>query len=83
MKKTATKSKGRRREPSILLHADNTDPDMWYFGRFNAFDPYNPHFPARWSDQWLFQEPPAESKLLAAKSKFLAAPLKAPASERQ
>lgn len=40
MKKTTPKGKGRRREPSILLHADNTDPDMWYFSRFNAFDPY-------------------------------------------
>jgi Xaa-Pro aminopeptidase len=40
MKKTTPNSNGRRREPSILLHADNTDPDMWYFSRFNAFDPY-------------------------------------------
>jgi Xaa-Pro aminopeptidase len=26
--------------PSILFHADAGDPDMLYFSRFNAFDPY-------------------------------------------
>jgi Xaa-Pro aminopeptidase len=26
--------------PSVLMHADASDPDMLYFSRFNAFDPY-------------------------------------------
>jgi Xaa-Pro aminopeptidase len=26
--------------PSILFHADANDPDMLYFSRFQAFDPY-------------------------------------------
>ncbi len=26
--------------PSLLFHAEATDPDMLYFSRFNAFDPY-------------------------------------------
>jgi Xaa-Pro aminopeptidase len=26
--------------PAILFHADAADPDMLYFSRFNAFDPY-------------------------------------------
>lgn len=30
----------RHSDPSILLHADATDPDMLYFGRFQAPDPY-------------------------------------------
>ncbi len=32
--------KSRQRPSSILLHADATDPDMLYFGRFQAIDPY-------------------------------------------
>lgn len=27
-------------KPPILFHADASDPDMLYFSRFNAFDPY-------------------------------------------
>jgi Xaa-Pro aminopeptidase len=36
------KSRGKqaKRVPSILFHAEATDPDMLYFSRFNAFDPY-------------------------------------------
>ncbi len=34
------KSKSRRQPASILMHADATDPDMLYFSRFSAFDPY-------------------------------------------
>ncbi|HSG23495.1 MAG TPA: Xaa-Pro peptidase family protein [Azonexus sp.] len=29
-----------RRTCPVLFHADSTDPDMLYFSRFNAFDPY-------------------------------------------
>ena len=28
------------RQQSILFHADSSDPDMLYFSKFNAFDPY-------------------------------------------
>jgi Xaa-Pro aminopeptidase len=38
-KKTASKSAGTR-EPSLLFHADSGDPDMLYFSRFHASDPY-------------------------------------------
>lgn len=31
---------GERFPQSILFHADASDPDMRYFSRFNAFDPY-------------------------------------------
>ncbi len=34
------KSNGKRSAPSILFHADASDPDMRYFSQFNAFDPY-------------------------------------------
>ena len=36
------KSQGKRakRSPSILFHAEASDPDMLYFSRFNALDPY-------------------------------------------
>src|SRR6478672_10555733 len=40
MKRATSKSHGSAQQTSILLHADSTDPDMLYFGRFNAFDPY-------------------------------------------
>ena len=30
----------RQRPSSLLFHADSKDPDMLYFSRFNAFDPY-------------------------------------------
>ncbi|MBK1832248.1 aminopeptidase P family protein [Verrucomicrobiaceae bacterium R5-34] len=38
----ANSQKTSRRKPksSILFHADANDPDMLYFSRFNAFDPY-------------------------------------------
>ena len=39
-KKETTCGKGRKKVPSLLFHADATDPDMLYFSRFNAFDPY-------------------------------------------
>ncbi len=35
-----TRGNGRKKKPSILFHADATDPDMLYFSRFQAFDPY-------------------------------------------
>jgi Xaa-Pro aminopeptidase len=35
-----TRDSGRQRKPSVLFHAEATDPDMLYFSRFNAFDPY-------------------------------------------
>jgi len=39
-KRVNTLDKGGKRQPSILFHAEATDPDMLYFSRFNAFDPY-------------------------------------------
>lgn len=38
-KKTSRK-KASGKKPSILFHADASDPDMLYFSRFSAFDPY-------------------------------------------
>ena len=35
-----TRENGRRQKPPVLFHAEATDPDMLYFSRFNAFDPY-------------------------------------------
>lgn len=34
------KNKLRKTTPSILFYADATDPDMRYFSKFNAFDPW-------------------------------------------
>ena len=34
------KNKRVKAKPSILLHADSSDPDMLYFSRFSAGDPY-------------------------------------------
>ena len=39
-RRSAAASKSARRPESILFHADAGDPDMLYFSRFNAFDPY-------------------------------------------
>jgi Xaa-Pro aminopeptidase len=39
-KKETTCGNGRMKNPSILFHADANDPDMLYFSRFHAFDPY-------------------------------------------
>lgn len=39
-KKQATTGNGPHSDSSILFHADGRDPDMLYFSRFNAFDPY-------------------------------------------
>lgn len=39
-RKTAAKKKSPSRPASILFHADAHDPDMLYFSRFAAFDPY-------------------------------------------
>lgn len=36
----ATTKKSKRSPSSILFHGDSSDPDMLYFSRFNAFDPY-------------------------------------------
>ncbi|BDS06729.1 peptidase M24 [Oceaniferula spumae] len=33
-------NKTKRKKESILFHADTNDPNMMYFSRFNAFDPY-------------------------------------------
>lgn len=38
--KETTSAKSRETPPSILFHAESSDPDMLYFSRFNAFDPY-------------------------------------------
>lgn len=40
MSKTPRSTNNRQPAASVLLHADATDPDMRYFSRFNAFDPY-------------------------------------------
>jgi len=34
------RSKATKQTRSVLLHADASDPDMLYFSRFQAFDPY-------------------------------------------
>jgi len=34
------KRSNSRRPVSVLFHSDSGDPDMLYFSRFNAFDPY-------------------------------------------
>ena len=39
-RKITTKKKSASRPSSILFHADAHDPDMLYFSRFSAFDPY-------------------------------------------
>lgn len=36
----ATRKPQALRTPSILFHAEASDPDMLYFSRFQAFDPY-------------------------------------------
>lgn len=38
--KTTARKKAASQKPSILFHADAADPDMLYFSRFSAFDPY-------------------------------------------
>ncbi|QTN31059.1 aminopeptidase P family protein [Akkermansiaceae bacterium] len=38
--KTTARKKPSGKAPSILFHADASDPDMLYFSRFSAFDPY-------------------------------------------
>ena len=38
--KSAVRKKAANAAPSILFHADASDPDMLYFSRFSAFDPY-------------------------------------------
>ncbi len=40
MKNSPHRSNGRRKPPSLLFHADSGDPEMRYFSRFNAADPY-------------------------------------------
>ena len=37
---SATLKRQAQRAPSILFHAESSDPDMLYFSRFQAFDPY-------------------------------------------
>jgi len=39
-KTTKKPKKSKVTEPSILFHADAHDPNMLYFSRFSAFDPY-------------------------------------------
>jgi len=38
--RSKTPSPSKSIAPSILFHADASDPDMLYFSRFSAFDPY-------------------------------------------
>jgi len=38
--KTTARKKAGEPKPSILFYADAADPDMLYFSRFSAFDPY-------------------------------------------
>jgi Xaa-Pro aminopeptidase len=38
--KNSARSQAAGKQPSILFHADAADPDMLYFSRFSAFDPY-------------------------------------------
>lgn len=39
-RKTIAPDEAVNEEPAILFHADANDPDMLYFSRFSAFDPY-------------------------------------------
>ncbi len=39
-KRSKSRGKQAKRSASILFHAEATDPDLLYFSRFNAFDPY-------------------------------------------
>lgn len=39
-KKSSVRKKPAKRPSSVLFHADANDPDMLYFSRFSAFDPY-------------------------------------------
>lgn len=39
-KKTSPRKEDTSRPSAILFHADASDPDMLYFSRFSAFDPY-------------------------------------------
>ena len=39
-KKTSSGKKTSNRPSAILFHADASDPDMLYFSKFSAFDPY-------------------------------------------
>ncbi|MGD7652449.1 MAG: M24 family metallopeptidase [Verrucomicrobiales bacterium] len=39
-KKSTAAAKSAHRPKSILFHSDASDPDMLYFSRFTAFDPY-------------------------------------------
>ena len=40
MKQSMTTQNENQQTSSILFHAESTDPDMLYFSRFNALDPY-------------------------------------------